>query len=60
MELEENIMDIKNNPKNTAVFADMLESQSKAAQLKTCSDHLAWDESKRFYEPLAHIDIIFS
>ena len=53
-------MNIKDNPQNTAVFVDMLEAQSKAAQLKTCSDHLAWDEKKRFYGPLAYRDYLFT
>lgn len=38
----------------------MLEAQSKAAQLKACSDHLAWDEKKRFYGSLAYRDYLFT
>lgn len=52
-------MNIKDNPQNTSVLVDMLEAQSKAAQLKTCSDHLAWDEKKRFYGHLAYRDYLF-
>ena len=53
-------MNIKDNPHNTSVFVDMLEAQSKAAQLKTCSDHLASDEKKRFYGHLAYRDYLFT
>lgn len=53
-------MNIKDNPHNTSVFVDMLEAQSKAAQLKACSDHLAWVEKKRFYGSLAYRDYLFT
>ena len=46
-------------PNNTAVFVDMLELQNRMAQAKSCTDHLAWDEKRRFYGPLADRDDIF-
>ena len=52
-------MNIKEHPRNTAVFVDMLELQNKMAQAKSCTDHLAWDEKRRFYGPLADRDYLF-
>ena len=52
-------MNIKEHPRNTAVFVDMLELQNKMAQAKSCADHLAWDEKRRFYGPLADRDYLF-
>ncbi len=52
-------MNIKEHPRNTAVFVDMLEMQKTMAQAKSCTDHLAWDEKRRFYGPLADRDYLF-
>lgn len=52
-------MNIKEHPRNTAVFVDMLELQNRMAQAKSCTDHLAWDEKRRSYGPLADRDYLF-
>ena len=52
-------MNIKEHPRNTAVFVDMLELQKTVAQAKSCTDRLAWDEKRRFYGPLADRDYLF-
>lgn len=52
-------MNIKEYPRNTAVFVDMLELQKTVVQAKSCTDRLAWDEKRRFYGPLAYRDDMF-
>jgi hypothetical protein len=52
-------MNIKEHPRNTAVFVDMFELKKTVAQAKSCADRLAWDEKRRFYGPLAERDDIF-
>lgn len=52
-------MNIKEHPRNTAVFVDMLELQKTMDKAKTCTDHLAWNEKRRFYGPLADRDYLF-
>lgn len=51
-------MNIKEHPRNTAVFVDLLELQKKLAQVKSDTDRLAWDEKRRFYGPLADRDYL--
>lgn len=51
-------MNIKENPKNIAVFVDMLELQTKIKQCETCVERLCWDEERRMYGPLAGKDYL--
>ena len=51
-------MNIKENPKNIAVFVDMLELQTKIKQCESCAERLYWDEKRRVYGPLADKDYL--
>lgn len=51
-------MNIKDKPKNIAVFVDMLDLQTKIKQCETCVERLCWDEERRMYGPLADKDYL--
>ena len=45
--------------KNIAVFVDMLDLQSLFTKATGVTEHLRWDEDKRFYGPLNRSDLGF-
>lgn len=51
-------MNIKDKPKNIAVFVDMLDLQTKIKQCETCAERLYRDEERRMYGPLADKDYL--
>lgn len=52
-------MNIKDKPKNIAVFVDMLDLQTKIKQCETCAERLYRDEERRMYGPLADKDYLW-